>query len=56
MSTELTLRHQRERFASLGLSVYEQPPLRDVDTIEDARAVSREVPESRFARAMAALT
>ncbi|HEY3727058.1 MAG TPA: TIGR04282 family arsenosugar biosynthesis glycosyltransferase [Solirubrobacteraceae bacterium] len=55
MSTESTLEHQRERFQSLGLSTYEQPPLRDVDTIEDAWAVGREVPESRFARALAAL-
>jgi hypothetical protein len=55
MSTESTLEHQRERFQSLGLSTYEQPPLRDVDTIEDAWAVGREVPRSRFARALAGL-
>lgn len=55
MSTESTLDHQRERFQSLGLSTYEQPALRDVDTIEDAWAVGREAPQSHFARALAAL-
>jgi hypothetical protein len=56
MSSELTLCRQRERFASLGLTTYEQPPLRDVDTIEDARAVRSEAPWSRFAGALAEVT
>ncbi len=53
MSCETTLRRQRERFASLGLNTYEQPPLRDVDTIADARAVARQATGSRFAAALA---
>jgi rSAM/selenodomain-associated transferase 1 len=56
MSSEATLRCQRQRFRSLGLATYEQPPLRDVDTIHDARAVARLAPRSRFARVMAEIT
>jgi rSAM/selenodomain-associated transferase 1 len=56
MSTELTCRSQRARFAELGLRVHEQPVLRDVDTIEDARAVAGDAPETRFARALAAVS
>lgn len=55
MSCEKTLRRQRERFASLGLSTYEQPSLRDVDTIADARAVALQAPDSRFATVLAGL-
>lgn len=55
MSSVTTLARQRERFASLGLTTYEQPWLRDVDTIEDARAVARQAPASRFAGVMAQL-
>lgn len=55
MSTPVTLQHQRERFRTLGLATYEQPQLRDVDTIADARAVARDVPGSRFARAVAGI-
>ena len=40
---------------TLGLATYEQPQLRDVDTIADARAVAREAPGSRFARALAGI-
>jgi rSAM/selenodomain-associated transferase 1 len=55
MSSPTTLRDQRARLAGLGLSVHEQPPLRDVDTIDDARAVAASAPESRFALALAAI-
>ena len=51
MSCETTLRRQRERFASLGLSTDEQPPLRNVD----ARAVALEAPDPRFATVLAGL-
>ena len=53
MSVPETLSHQRRRFARLGLLTYEQAELRDVDTIDDARAVARQAPGSRFARALA---
>ena len=55
MSCHTTLARQRERFAKLGLSTYEQPALRDVDTIADARAVAAATPGSRFADALAEL-
>ncbi|MFZ0040444.1 MAG: TIGR04282 family arsenosugar biosynthesis glycosyltransferase [Solirubrobacteraceae bacterium] len=56
MSTDWTLDHQRRRFRSLGLATYEQPALRDVDTIADAHAVAAEALGSRFARALAEIT
>jgi hypothetical protein len=55
MSCESTWTTQRARLSELGLRVHEQPPLRDVDTIEDARAVASEAPHTRFARAFAAI-
>jgi rSAM/selenodomain-associated transferase 1 len=55
MSCVTTLQRQRERFAALGLATYEQPSLRDVDTIDDAHAVAREAPGSRFAGVLAAI-
>ena len=55
MSCATTLHRQRERFAALGLSTYEQPSLRDVDTIDDAHAVARQAPGSRFAGVLAAI-
>lgn len=55
MSAGDTLSHQRRRLRRLGLAVYEQRPLRDVDTIADARAVAAQAPHSRFAAAMAGL-
>jgi uncharacterized protein len=55
MSTEHTLACQRRRFAELGLRTYEQPPLRDIDTIADARAVAVLAPGSRFAQTLEAL-
>jgi len=54
MSAGTTHRAQLARLRLLGLSVAEQPPLRDVDTIDDARAVALEAPNSAFARALAA--
>ncbi len=55
MSDPRTWCRQRARLAELGMSVREQPPLRDVDTIADARAVARLAPRSRFAATMRAL-
>jgi rSAM/selenodomain-associated transferase 1 len=55
MSSPQTLARQRRRFAELGLHTHEQPPLRDVDTIADARAVATLAPGSRFARALEAM-
>ena len=54
MSCHTTGRRQRARLDELGFRVHEQPALRDVDTIEDARAVAREAPGSRFAAVLAA--
>jgi hypothetical protein len=55
MSSRSTWARQRGRLDDLGLRVQEQPLLRDVDTIEDARAVAVTAPHTRFARAFAAL-
>ena len=55
MSEPGTAAAQRARLAELGLSVAELPPLRDVDTIEDVRAVAAAAPGGRFAAAVAAL-
>jgi rSAM/selenodomain-associated transferase 1 len=55
MSEPGTVAAQRARLAELGLSVAELPPLRDVDTIEDVRAVAAAAPGGRFATAAAAL-
>lgn len=55
MSTGDTWRIQRRRMQALGLRVHSQPPLRDVDTIEDARAVAREAPTTRFAATLTAI-
>ena len=49
MSEPGTCVAQQERLASLGLAVYEQRPLRDIDTFEDAQAVAAEAPTTRFA-------
>jgi rSAM/selenodomain-associated transferase 1 len=49
MSAADTGARQRERLTSLGLRVASLPPLRDVDTIADARAVAAGVPAGRFA-------
>jgi len=53
MSTAGTCAAQRARLHGHGLRVDELAPLRDVDDIEDARAVARTAPTGRFARALA---
>ena len=53
MSEDNTGAVQRARLASLGLRTANLPPLRDIDTIEDARAVAREAPDGRLAAALA---
>jgi uncharacterized protein len=55
MSHATTCTKQRGRLRELGLRVHEQLALRDVDTIEDARAVARQAPDTRFAAALAAI-
>ncbi len=55
MSSVDTWMVQRRRLRELGLRVHEQPALRDVDTIDDARAVARQAPGTRFAGALAAI-
>ncbi len=55
MSHPMTLGAQRARLRALGLSVAELPMLRDVDTIEDARAVASAIPRSRFAATFASM-
>jgi uncharacterized protein len=52
MSSEDTGAAQRTRLAQLGLRTAELPALRDVDTIQDAVAVARESPSTRFAAAL----
>jgi rSAM/selenodomain-associated transferase 1 len=56
MSEPTTCAAQRARLADLGLAVSGQPVLRDVDTFDDALAVARSAPRSRFAAAVAGLT
>jgi len=56
MSSPLTLSTQRLRLDQLGLKVAELPRLRDVDSIDDARAVAATIPNSRFAAALAAMS
>jgi len=53
MSEDNTGAVQRARLAILGLQTAVLPPLRDIDTIEDARAVAREAPDGRLAAALA---
>lgn len=55
MSERFTGAAQVARLAALGLRVAELEPLRDVDSIADARAVARAAPASRFAAALAEL-
>lgn len=55
MSAALTCAAQRKRIRELGLRLHEHAPLRDVDTIDDARAVAKQAPGSRFAAAMTAI-
>ncbi len=56
MSTRHTGAAQRRRLDALGHRVAELPLMRDVDRIEDALAVARLAPETRFARALSCLT
>src|SRR5689334_11608962 len=53
MSTEHTGAVQLARMRAAGLKPEILPPLLDVDTIDDARAVALEAPDSRFAAALA---
>jgi rSAM/selenodomain-associated transferase 1 len=55
MSTASTGREQLARLRSLGKRAGSLPALRDVDTFDDALAVAREAPGSRFAGALASL-
>jgi hypothetical protein len=48
MSTPGTFAHQRARLDELGLGVTELPPLRDVDRVDDARAVAAAMAPSAF--------
>jgi uncharacterized protein len=56
MSRADTFATQRRRLDSLGLRTALLPPLRDVDTIEDAAAVARSSPNTEFAAALRLLT
>jgi rSAM/selenodomain-associated transferase 1 len=53
MSTEQTYSRQLERFDELGLSVQVAAPLRDVDTMADARLVADEAPDTHFGAVLA---
>jgi rSAM/selenodomain-associated transferase 1 len=55
MSSPRTGAVQRARLAILGLHPAILPPLRDVDTIEDALAVAAEAPDTRFATELAVI-
>jgi uncharacterized protein len=55
MSVAQTGSRQRARLRAAGLHVRMLPALRDVDRIEDARAVAAQVPGGRFARALGAI-
>lgn len=55
MSEDDTGARQRERLVELGLGIVDLPGLLDVDTIDDARAVARLAPQTRFARTLAAM-
>lgn len=55
MSTDTTGADQLQRLAELGLRTTVVGSLCDVDTFDEAVSVSRLVPDSRFARAVAAV-
>lgn len=55
MSSPATLAAQRERLRILGLSTTGLPPLIDVDSIDDARAVARQAPATFFAKTLRAM-
>jgi rSAM/selenodomain-associated transferase 1 len=50
MSQDVTARLQVQRFRDMGLATSLLPALRDVDTVEDARAVAGMAPHTAFAR------
>ncbi len=52
MSAADTCEHQRRRLRDLGLRVAELEQLRDIDTLDDARAVAAVVPWTRTAAAL----
>ncbi|MFI2261104.1 DUF2064 domain-containing protein [Streptomyces tubercidicus] len=56
MSTDHTGAAQRARLTAAGLRVRELPPLRDVDTADDAHQVAAAAPAGRFAATLARLT
>lgn len=49
MSAATTGSRQRSRLAQLGYRIHDLPPLRDVDTAADARAVAEQAPGTAFA-------
>jgi uncharacterized protein len=55
MSSPHTGAFQRAQLEGLGMRVAELEELRDVDTINDARAVAAQAPTTRFAAALASL-
>jgi rSAM/selenodomain-associated transferase 1 len=55
MSCPDTCAAQRSRLRKLGFRIQDQPRLRDVDTIDDARAVASEAGRTRFAAALGAI-
>ncbi len=55
MSSPETYSHQHRRLSELGVRVGARPPLRDVDTIDDAHAVAAQAPGTRFARTLETL-
>jgi rSAM/selenodomain-associated transferase 1 len=55
MSSSRTGAVQRAQLAMLGLRPAILPPLRDVDTFDDALAVADGAPETRFAHAVSAI-
>jgi rSAM/selenodomain-associated transferase 1 len=55
MSASDTGAQQLARIRALGLAVTELPPLKDVDTIEDARHVAAAAPATRFAGRLASV-
>lgn len=52
MSAADTGARQHERLGQLGLETIELEPLRDIDTIEDARAVAAAAPSTRCSRVL----
>jgi len=56
MSHPETVEHQRRRLDDLGLRRVELKTLRDIDDLDDACAVAEQIPGSRLAAAVAAVT